>query len=151
MVDMNFKFVDHSDDVLRALADNKAEALEAIGLAAEGFAKENLAQFPRRKTGRLINSVSHSVEHQHDTVYIGTNVEYAPYVEFGTGPMAEGRTADGKQISGRQDVPWFYKDEKGKWHASYGMKPAHFLKNAASRHGSEYKRIAERYMRGGKG
>ena len=36
-------------------------------------------------TGRLRNSISHAVDG--DAAYIGTNVEYAPYVELG----AQGR------------------------------------------------------------
>lgn len=61
-------------------------ALEKIGLAGESYAKLNLERAPRRiDTGRLRNSISHT--HDEDTAYIGTNVEYAPYVEFGTVKM----------------------------------------------------------------
>lgn len=61
-------------------------ALEKIGLAGESYAKLNLERKPRRvDTGRLRNSISHT--HDEDTAYIGTNVEYAPYVEFGTVKM----------------------------------------------------------------
>ena len=41
-------------------------------------------------TGRLRNSISHTVDGE--AAYIGTNVEYAPYVELG----ARGR--DGKHM-----------------------------------------------------
>ena len=62
-------------------------ALEAIGQAAETYAKLNLEKEPRRvDTGRLRNSISHT--HDTDKAYIGTNVEYAPYVHFGTVKMA---------------------------------------------------------------
>lgn len=55
-----------------------ARGLEAVGLAAEGYAK---AQTPV-DTGRLRSSITHQVVAGERAVYIGTNVEYAPYVEF---------------------------------------------------------------------
>ena len=58
--------------------DRMSPALEAVGLQAEAYAKDLCPKV----TGRLQNSISHAV--QGDTVYIGTNVEYGPYVEFGT-------------------------------------------------------------------
>lgn len=139
----NIKFIDNSKEVLEALFTQKQEALEAMGLAAEGFAKANLTAFPRVDTGRLRSSVSHA--RQGDDEYIGTNVSYAPYVELGTGPYAE--TSEGQPGGGRMDVPWFYKDENGVGHLSYGMRPAHFLKNAVSQHKKELQEIAEDYLK----
>lgn len=55
-----------------------ARGLEAVGLAAEGYAK---AQTPV-DTGRLRSSITHQVEPGERAVYVGTNVEYATYVEF---------------------------------------------------------------------
>lgn len=65
-------------DVIRTMNDRTPPALEAVGLQAEGYAKLLCPV----DTGRLRNSISHAV--QGDTVYIGTNVEYGPYVEYGT-------------------------------------------------------------------
>ena len=67
----------HSAEVLQAMREQVALALEAIGQEAEGYAKDDCPV----DTGRLRNSISHAVEG--DDVYIGTNVEYAPYVEYG--------------------------------------------------------------------
>lgn len=53
-------------------------ALAKVGMAAERYAK---AKCPT-DTGRLKNSITHT--NDKNTVYIGTNVEYAPYVEMGT-------------------------------------------------------------------
>ena len=75
------KFIDRSGDVLRALEIQKAQALEAIGARAETHAK---AVTPV-DTGNLRNRIEHAW--LDDTAYIGTNVEYAPYVEFGTSRM----------------------------------------------------------------
>lgn len=138
---MDYDLIDNSEEVKRELERQEERALEAIGLMGEGYAKSNLTRFPRVDTGRLRTSVSHKV--YKDAAYIGTNVAYAPYVEFGTGPMAEGTGG------GRTDVPWFYKSETdGKWHASYGMKASHFLKNAVADHKNEYIRVAESYLKG---
>jgi phage gpG-like protein len=50
--------------------------LEAIGVMAESHAKENCPV----DTGRLRNSISNEVSGE--TVYIGTNVEYAAKMEL---------------------------------------------------------------------
>ena len=75
---MESKFTDNSAKVLALLDQKKTQALLAIGAAAEGHAK---ALTPV-DTGRLRNSISHTASG--DAAYIGTNVEYAPYVEFGS-------------------------------------------------------------------
>lgn len=68
----------NSDKVLDALKEQITVALEIIGLKAEGYAKG----YCPVDTGRLRNSISHTADD--DSAYIGTNVEYAPYVELGT-------------------------------------------------------------------
>lgn len=78
---ISVKVEDHSEEVREALIQAKERALEAIGLAAEGYAKGKAP----KDTGRLQNSISHAVSG--DSAYIGTNVEYAPYVEMGTVKM----------------------------------------------------------------
>lgn len=75
---MGIKFTDNSAKVLALLDQKKTLALLAIGAAAEGHAK---ALTPV-DTGRLRSSMSHAASG--DAAYIGTNVEYAPYVEFGS-------------------------------------------------------------------
>ncbi len=74
----NFRMTSHKDEVLDELDNALEVALEEIGLTAEGFAKKKCPV----DTGRLRNSISHAAKEQ--TVYIGTNVEYAVYVEMGT-------------------------------------------------------------------
>ena len=56
-------------------------ALEKIGMVGEAYAKEECPV----DTGTLRNSISHAVDD--NTAIIGTNVEYAPYVELGTSKM----------------------------------------------------------------
>lgn len=69
---------DHSPEFLEELKRRIPVALEECGLAAEGYAKRLCPV----DTGLLRNSITHAVVE--DSAYIGTNVEYAPYVEMGT-------------------------------------------------------------------
>ena len=71
--------VDNSAEVLEAMRSQVLKGLAAIGQEAEGFAKE---QCPV-DTGRLRNSITNEVDDGENAVYIGSNVEYAPYVEYG--------------------------------------------------------------------
>ena len=73
---MSYTYKDNTDEVLSALERAKNRGLEAIGLTAEGHAKKETPV----DTGRLRNSVSHTTDDE--AAYIGTNVEYAPYVEL---------------------------------------------------------------------
>lgn len=74
---MIYTYKDNTDDVLSAMERAKKRGLEAIGLTAEGHAKKDTPV----DTGRLRNSISHATDDE--STYIGTNVEYAPYVELG--------------------------------------------------------------------
>lgn len=95
-------FTSYAKDVLDAAKAAKTMALEIIGGKAESYAK---AACPV-DTGRLRNSITHE-QFSEDTEVIGTNVEYAPYVELGTHkmkarpylrPAAENHTAEYKAI-----------------------------------------------------
>lgn len=55
-----------------------ARALKRIGMQAEGYAQDLCPV----DTGNLRNSITHTTDGT--AAYIGTNVEYAPYVELGT-------------------------------------------------------------------
>lgn len=70
--------------------------------------------------GQLRQSITHKVDGNHGE--IGTNVEYAPYVEVGTGIFST-------KGSGRQSE-WKYKDSKGDWHTTRGMKAQPYLQPA---------------------
>ena len=102
MPQIDIRLDDHSEEILAALKEQAALGMASIGQEAEGFAKDNLTTFPRVDTGRLRNSVSHSVDETEPSVYIGTNVEYGVYVEYGTGKYADNG-------QGRQS-PWMYQD-----------------------------------------
>lgn len=77
---MSVKVNDNTEQVLKELENAMERALTRIGLAAEGYAKKEAPV----DTGNLRNSITHAVEMDEKAAYIGTNVEYAPYVELGT-------------------------------------------------------------------
>ncbi len=74
---------DNARQIADAIDQALAKALEEVGLVAEGYAKKACPV----DTGRLRNSITHQVRPSEKSVYIGTNVEYAPYVELGTSRM----------------------------------------------------------------
>lgn len=72
-------FTDNSKLTIDEMKKAVARGLEACGMNAEGYAKKDCPV----DTGRLRNSIAHKVVEDESAVYIGTNVEYAPYVELG--------------------------------------------------------------------
>jgi len=84
MANMNVNFTSNAGQIKDAVQLATERALETIGLIAEGYAK-GLCPVD---TGRLRNSISHAVDVQDKAAIIGTNVEYARYVEFGTSRMS---------------------------------------------------------------
>ena len=82
-------------------------------------------------TGELRRSITSKVEGDRGIIY--TPLEYAPYIEFGTGLFAES--------GGRTDVPWCYQDDEGEWHSTSGMKPQPFMRPALNENREQIKRI----------
>lgn len=70
----------NAEQIAAAMNKAIAKALFMIGQQAEGNAK---AICPTN-TGRLKNSITNAIDTEANAVYIGTNVEYGPYVELGT-------------------------------------------------------------------
>jgi HK97 gp10 family phage protein len=79
---MSVKYTSFSDDVKKMLNEKKKEAHTAIGIFVAGEAQVRVPV----DTGRLKNSIDYKSEQKQVT--IGTNVEYAPYVEKGTSKRA---------------------------------------------------------------
>lgn len=71
-------------------------------------------------TGQLKGSITSEI--LYDRARVGTNVEYAPYVEYGTGLWAE-------EGNGRQ-TPWRYQTADGEWHTTIGQQPQPWLRPA---------------------
>lgn len=81
---MSVDVKDNTEQVLSELGKAYERALTRIGMQAESFAKKDCPV----DTGRLRNSITNEVVMDEKAAYIGTNVEYAPFVELG----ARGRT-----------------------------------------------------------
>ena len=129
----NFITVEGADKIMKRLlkvADQKTinQALGKACAVVERAAKEKAP----KDTGELRKSITSKVENNQGIIF--TPLEYAPYVEYGTGLFAE----DG---NGRQDVPWHYQDDKGQWHTTSGMHPQPFMRPALNEHRVEILRI----------
>lgn len=88
-----FKFVSHKAEIIDAKNRAVEAALNEIGLTAERFIKEKISEPKPHKngdtrpsvvTGELRRSIDYNVDTADESVTVGTNVEYAPYVELGT-------------------------------------------------------------------
>ena len=110
---MSVTFISHAKDVLTAEQAAKEKALEIIGGKAESYAKRLCPV----DTGNLRNSITHE-QFDESTEVIGTNVEYAPYVELGH------LTASGTKVAAQP-----------------------FLRPAAENHTLEYRHIIESCMK----
>lgn len=100
--------------------DDVNQAMEQACILVENEAKIKCPV----DNGLLRNSITHYIEDNPNELVgvVGTNVEYAPYVEFGTGIYSS-------LENGRQDR-WKYKDAKGEWHSTIGQHPQPYLQPA---------------------
>lgn len=71
---------DNTGQVIDGIDSAIGVALEKIGLLAESYAERKCPV----DTDKLRGSITYKVDADGNAVYIGTNVEYAPYVELGT-------------------------------------------------------------------
>lgn len=87
--------VERISKLISSLPHSKVEpALDRGCAKAAAFLEGEAKRLCPVDTGRLRNSITHTVD-KSKTAYIitiGTNVEYAAYVEFGTGPVGEAST-----------------------------------------------------------
>ena len=131
------EIIDNSKEVSAAFVAARLRGLEKCGLVAEGYAKKLCPV----DTGNLRNSITHVVDEDEPAAYIGTNNEYAPYVELGTGKYAEG--------GGGRPTGWAYQDAKGNWHYTHGQKPQPYIKPAVADHAQQYRDILEDELKNG--
>ena len=147
---MGVDFEDHSDEILQRLADAKEYILGKIGDKAVdyaqelcpvgtvesvgGRAKKNGKGKPTYRGGTLRNSITRRVDG--DGLSVGSNVEYAPYVELGTGPHFK-PPPEWEDF----EVP----PSKGTGRAY--VKPRPFIRPAIEDHAEEYREIAEEELK----
>lgn len=133
----SLSITDNSEKILDEMRDAAIRALERVGMQAEGYAKDLCPV----DTGQLRDSISHKVDDGEQVVYIGSNLDYAAYVELGTGKYAEG--------GGGRPTPWVYQDAKGNWHWTRGNPAQPFLKPAVADHAQTYRNIIEDELKNG--
>ncbi|MBO5957544.1 MAG: HK97 gp10 family phage protein [Bacteroidales bacterium] len=118
----NVTFTDNTAEVKEAIRENSWAILEEITGELESQVKRNT----RVKTGQTKNSWQHVVVEDGENLVgiVGSNHENAIWEEFGTGEHA-------LQGDGRKGG-WWYKDDEGKWHHTFGKKPSRALHKAFS-------------------
>ena len=107
-----------------------AQIEAALGKAC-ALVERSAKQKAPKDTGELRRSISSRVGNEVGEVF--TPLEYAPYVEYGTGLFAEN--------GGRSDVPWRYQDDAGDWHSTSGQHPQPFMRPALDENREEIIRI----------
>ena len=118
---------------LEGLADPQ-QYKAAMGRAC-ALVERSAKQKAPKDTGALRRSITSTVTVDNSGVVgiVFTPLEYAPYIEYGTGLFAE--------KGGRMDVPWNYQDDQGEWHSTSGQRPQPFMKPALNENREQIKRI----------
>lgn len=104
------------------------KALNRGCIVVENAAKKKC---PVGKTGLLRASIKHRVNENEGI--IGTSLDYAPYVCYGTGKYAE--NGDGRK------TPWVYHTADGEFHFTEGQEPQPFLRPALQDNTAEIGRV----------
>lgn len=152
---MDFIVENNRKEVMKATEQAIMEALKVCGGVAETHAKENAPVI----SSNLKNSISHVVDTDKQECIIGTAVEYAPFVEYGTGIYNENGASQGwwVYVKGQESS----KEHKGKRYSyevaksivakmrakgldaymTQGQKPTHFLRKAITENMEEYQNI----------
>ena len=114
-----------------AQAENLVNAMGKACALVEGEAKRKAP----KDTGELRRSIESKVENNGEGVQgvIFSPLEYAPYIEYGTGLFAE--------KGGRADIPWFYVDDDGKGHLTKGIHPHPYMRPALNEQKNKIKDI----------
>lgn len=123
---------DGLEDILDRLdkIENAEGIYKALGKAC-ALVERSAKRTAPKDNGELRRSITSEVKGLEGIVF--TPLEYAPYVEYGTGLFAE--------EGGRKDVPWHYQDDKGEWHSTSGQKPQPFMRPALNENRENILRI----------
>lgn len=122
-----------------ARADGVTKAVEDGCLKVETTAKTKAP----KDSGALSRSITSEVKASarsgtiEGTVY--TPLEYAPYIEYGTGLFST--------KGGRRDVPWRYQDDEGNWHTTSGQPPQPFMRTSLDENRAEIVRAIKEALK----
>ena len=114
--------IENMDSVIKALTNILDEKKFIAAMRKSCAMVERTAKQKAPKgDGILRRSITSSIQQEGDSIIglIFTPLEYAPYVEYGTGLFAVN--------GGRKDVPWCYQDDEGEWHTTSGQNPKPFM------------------------
>lgn len=136
MSDIKIQGIDGLLDRLDGLV-NEENIEAALGKACAVVEAAAKKKAPKGE-GDLRRSISSKVDGTEGIVF--SPLEYAPYVEYGTGLFAE--------EGGRQDVPWIYKDDEGHYHTTSGMKPQPYMRPALNENRQKILRIIGEGLKG---
>ena len=129
MAEVEFKGLDKIIAKLDKMQDTSTivSAMQDACNLVEGAAKDKAP----KDTGALRRSITNRVQVVGNQVsgIVFTPLEYAPYIEYGTGLYAENG-------NGRQ-TPWVYKDDKGNYHYTHGQHPQPFMRPALNENKDE--------------
>lgn len=137
--------VDNSAEILGALGQSATKIMTMIGIKAEKYAKALCPVGTPKSTGvkgyrggTLRNSITFNVETDGPSaeLSVGTNVEYAPYVELGTGPYFD-PPPEWEQFG----------TTKGSGIGKGYVRPRPYLRPAIEDHIEEYKDIAKHELK----
>lgn len=131
---------DNRKEVLDELERGVKRALTEIGIKAEKYAKALCPVGTPESTGKkgyrggtLRNSITFVVEE--DALTIGSNVEYAPYVELGTGPYFT------------PPPEWeHFESKRGSGEGTGYVRPRPYLRPAIESHLDEYRTIIKKEL-----
>ena len=128
--------IEGADHIIESLEDLiDIQKLEQTMGKACAIVERSAKQKAPKDTGALKRSITSKIEVVDDSIVgiVFTPLEYAPYVEYGTGLFAE--------EGGRIDVPWNYQDDKGEWHSTSGQKPQPYMRPALEENREKIKRL----------
>lgn len=131
---------DNADKIKQALHDQVLQALDECGVIAAKAAQQELTMSGAVDTGRLRGSIDYGVVEADQEMQVGTNVEYAPYVEFGTGCYS---TVGG----GTSKSSWLYQGDDGETHIGKPMPARPYLKPALEKNVQQFQQAFERNLK----
>lgn len=156
---------DNSNKIKAEVEEAIQRALTKIGITAKNYAVDNIRSTVKYSKGDLANKMGYKVDG--DTVYVGNNLKYAIYNEFGTGIYGQNATsgywvyvansesnsdkAKGKRYSLQEakKIVAILREKGLDAYYTQGMRPKHFLKKACEEHVEQYKQIAEDELKKG--
>lgn len=136
MSDIEVKGIDTVLEALSGFTDPEklTAAMKKAVLLVERSAKQKVP----KGNGELGRSITSDVNNDEGVItgIVYSPLNYAPYVEYGTGLFAEAG-------DGRKDVPWHYQDDQGEWHTTSGQHPHPFMRPALNENREQIIRILE--------